>query len=260
VNAPAGPGTGTETLPTWRGKPHGTRRTRDEDHQGRTQRPSPSAGSLNRSREESQRHQPHLATTTSNKPPACSPSSPARAQTTQEQAVLAHRCTSGVAARMASGHRGSTRHHAHQTVPIPRTVAPQPIEAWALGLYRRRAIYRAEPCRRMIRHSTMGHVRDLLARCQQNTTDDTPTCRCATDATRRTSCINHYRPSEDETEQWRCPAATPTPDAPLVRAPSGRTPGKTSPWTPVCSSNQEWNTVYKDQAGVQTHSTGPHQQ
>jgi hypothetical protein len=34
------------------------------------------------------------------------------------------------------------RHHTHQTVPIPRTVAPNTIEAWALGWQEGRPSYR----------------------------------------------------------------------------------------------------------------------
>jgi hypothetical protein len=101
----------------------------------------------------------------------------------------------------------------------------------------------------------------------KHTTDDTPTCQCATDATRRTTRLHQTlhtlpRPSEDETEQpglQRPHHTTPPPDAPLVRAFWGRLGDGRKPLRGprYGSSNQEWNTVYKDQAPhrVQTHST-----
>jgi hypothetical protein len=94
----------------------------------------------------------------------------------------------------------------------------------------------------------------------KHTTDDTPTCQCATNATRRTTRLSNTahtlpRPSEDETEQWRCPACsdptnTTPPDAPLVRAfwADAWETEENLRGPRYGSSNQEWNTVYKDQA------------
>jgi hypothetical protein len=166
----------------------------------RTQPGSPSAGSLNRSREESQRHPPHwprLQATNRNSVHQAHPPGTKQHRTSmcwRTHRGAARRCLPPrVAAEDGKCHRGSTRHHAHQTVPILVRWLPNTIEAWALGLqggpsYRKggTVLPNATPLLDEV------HVRDLLARCQQTHDGrhtDMPVCD---DATRRTTaCIKH---------------------------------------------------------------------
>jgi hypothetical protein len=84
---------------------------------------------------------------------------------------------------MASGHRGSTRHHAHQTVPHRRWL---PTGSWALGFTRRGHLIerrnRVAEC-----HATPDEecTCEICWRAASKHTADTPTCQCVTNATRR---------------------------------------------------------------------------
>jgi hypothetical protein len=285
VNAPADPPGTTQardTLPTTEG-PETTQDTahRDEGHQGRGPSwPSPSAGSLNRSREESQRHPPHLATTTSNKPQrACSPSSPARAQTTQNK----HAGALTEALHGDAYHPESLRgwqvvtEDQHGTTRIKQSQylvrLPNTIEAWALGLQEGGPSYRKGGT---LLNATPPLMRSARAICwraaSKHTTDDTPR-QCATDATRRTHVLHqtlHTLPRPLKMKQNSGDArlaATPTTQPPprlLWCAPL--TPGrrkKTSPWTPVWQQQSRSGTrSTKTRCTPECRRTrqGPHQQ
>jgi exonuclease III/ribonuclease HI len=144
---------------------------------------------------------------------------------------------------------------------------PNTIEAWALGLYKKAGhlIERTEP---VLPNTTPlldeECTCEICWRAASKTHDgrhtDMPVCdEC--DKTYHTACIKHcthyHAPSEDETEQWRCPACsdpnntTPPPDAPLVRAfwaDAWETEENLSVDPGMAAAIKEWNTVYKDQA------------
>jgi hypothetical protein len=126
---------------------------------------------------------------------------------------------------MASGHRGSTRHHAHQTVPIPRTMAPQ--HHRSLGP---RPLQKAGHNRKdgtVLPNATPLYDESARAICwraaSKHTTDDTPTCQCATNATRRTTRLAsntaHTTTPLKMKQKWRCPACS---------DPNNTTPGRSS--------------------------------
>jgi hypothetical protein len=161
---------------------------------------------------------------------------------------------------------GSTRHHAHQTVPIPRTVAPQHDRSLGPRLQEGGPSYRrAEPVLPNTTPLCDGCTCEICWRAaSKHTTDDTPTCQCATmrqdvphglHQTLHTTTLKMKQNSGDARL-----AATPTTQprtlsgARLGALGDGRKPLRGPRYG---SSNQEWNTVYKDQPHTpeQTHST-----
>jgi hypothetical protein len=286
VNAPADPPGTTQardTLPTTEG-PETTQDTahQDEGHQGRGPSwPSPSAGSLNRSREESQRHPPHLATTTSNKPQrACSPSSPARAQTTQNKHVLAHsqrrctempttqsRCEDGKwSQRINTAPRASNSPNTSYGSPTPSKPGPSALQEGGPSYRKGGTLLNATPplMRRHVRSA------GALPANTRRTTHHASVRRMRQDVPHVLHQTLHTLPRPLKMKQNSGDArlaATPTTQPPPRRlwcAPSDawETEENLSVDPGMAAAIKEWNTVYKDQATPECRRTrqGPHQQ
>jgi hypothetical protein len=146
-----------ETLPTTEGEATQDTAHRDEGHQGRDPAGQPIRRLPKQIQRKSQRHQPHLATTTSNKPTACSPSSPARAQTTQNKQswhtdAPPSRCEDGKwSQRINTAPRIKQSQYLVRWLPTRSKPGPSAFTEGGPSIGR-------NPCCRMIRHSTMGHV------------------------------------------------------------------------------------------------------